>query len=135
MFDKVLGPVTAAALSRGQLILALAMSATLVLGSLVAAGEKKEEKKSGTVAGVVTAKDKNWLEVKADGEEKARRYTPKWIGGMPAQGGGLDKKILQAIAEIKVGSRVRLEWEFDERPRVVKLDMLKSPNGKDEPKK
>ena len=33
--------------------------------------------------------------------------------------------MLKTIREIKVGSRVRLEWEFEERPRVVKVDVLK----------
>jgi hypothetical protein len=37
--------------------------------------EKKEEKKSGTIVGELTAKE-DYIEVKADGEEKARRYVP-----------------------------------------------------------
>ncbi|MFL5339443.1 MAG: hypothetical protein ACJ8F7_04680 [Gemmataceae bacterium] len=111
----------------------LGVVAAALLGGVATADEKKDEKKGGTVAGLVTAKDKNWIELKADGEEKARRYVPKWVGGTPAQGGGPDKKILEAIAAVKVGSRVRLEWEFEERARVVKLDVLKAAE-KDETK-
>jgi hypothetical protein len=90
---------------------------------------KKNEKRSGTVVGTVTAKEKNWIEVKADGEEKARRYVPYWRGGAPNAGGGPDKEMVKQIAAVKVGSRVRLEWEFEERPRVVKLDVLKPAAG------
>jgi hypothetical protein len=97
------------------------------------ADDKKNEepdKKSGTVTGMLTAKDKNWIEVKADGEEKARRYTPRWVGGKPADGGGLDKKMLQTFTDLKIGSRVRLEWEFEERARAVKVEVLKAPEKK-----
>ena len=53
--------------------------------------KKKEETRKGTVTGLVTARGDNWIEVKADGEEKGRRYVPHWKGGLPANGGGLDK--------------------------------------------
>jgi hypothetical protein len=96
--------------------------------------EKKEEKKSGTVAGMLMAKGDNWIEVKADGEEKARKYTPQWLGANLQQGAGLDKKMLEVIKGLKVGSRVRLEWEFDERARVVKVEVLKAPDSKEAPK-
>lgn len=89
--------------------------------------EKKEEKKSGTIVGELTAKGKGYIEVKADGEEKARRYVPRWVGGLPKDGGGFDKETVKTIGELKVGSRVKLEWEFEERPRVVKVTVLKAP--------
>ncbi len=106
-----------------------ALALALLCVSAASADDKKEkpEKKSGTVTGEVTAKDKNWIEVKADGEEKARRYTPYWRGGNPNQGGGLDKEMLKVFADVKVGSRVRLEWEYDERPRAVKVEVLDKP--------
>src|SRR5262245_49002952 len=87
--------------------------------------DRKEDKRGGTVVGVVVKKDKNFIEVKAAGEEKARRYVPRWVGGAPAAGGGFDKKMLEAIEKVKVGNRVKIEWEFEERPRVIKLDILK----------
>lgn len=88
--------------------------------------EKKEEKK-GTVTGILTAKDDNgkWIEVKADGEEKARKYVPHWKGGQPKDGGGLDKEVVAKIRETAVESRVRIEWEHVERYRVVKIELLK----------
>jgi hypothetical protein len=87
---------------------------------------KKEEKgKKGTVVGMLTAKGDNWLEVKADGEVKARRYVPHWRGGAPKDGGGPDKKTLATIRKLKVGSRLRLEWTFEERARIEKVEVLK----------
>jgi hypothetical protein len=116
--------------SDGQVWLAALILCGVASSSLTAGEPKKEpEKRSGTVVGVVTKKEANFIEVKAAGEEQARRYVPRWVGGAPAQGGGPDKKMLQTIAKVKVGSRVRLEWEFEERPRVVKLEVLQAPAG------
>lgn len=103
------------------------------LGSIAQEKEKKQEakNKSGTVIGILVAKDKNSIEVKAAGEEKGRRYVPHWIGGMPAQGGGLDKKMLKIFAELQVGSRVEVKWEFEERLRAVEVKVLKAAEKKD----
>jgi hypothetical protein len=81
----------------------------------------RDEGKKGTVTGVVTAKGDNWIEVKADGEEKARRYTPYY---RPADK-GFDKEVVAKIKETPLKARVRLEWSFLERPRVEKIDVLK----------
>jgi hypothetical protein len=111
----------------------------LTLGALgfsltAAAQDKKEETRKGTVTGIVTGKGDNWIEVKADGEEKARRYVPHWRGGLPKDGGGPDKDMVAKIKEVPVKSRVRLEWVFEERPRVEKIEVLKKPDGTDAPK-
>jgi hypothetical protein len=111
---------------RGVRNLAIALTVLLACAWVARA----DDKKSGTVTGIVIAKDKNWIEVKADGEEKGRRYVPRWIGGKPADGGGLDRKMLKTIADLKIGSRVRLEWEFEERARAVKIELLRAPKDK-----
>ncbi len=117
-------------LSRRRIALfLLTLLALAAFGRALADDQKKDEKKSGTVTGVVTAKEKNSIEVKADGEEKARRYVPHWRGGNPNEGGGPDKKMVEEIGNVKIGSRVRLEWEFEERPRVVKIEVLRAPAG------
>ncbi len=113
------------------------LSVALLLGcsvaGLSAADEKKEDKKaegkSGSVTGVVAAKDKDgkWIEVKADGEEKARRYVPTWVGGTPKDGGGPDKEMVREIGKVPVGARIKLDWKFEERPRVIKIEVLKLP--------
>jgi hypothetical protein len=92
---------------------------------LASADEKKPEKKGGTVIGVIKAKEAAAIEVLADGEEKPRRYVPHWRGGLPAQGGGPDKTMVAKIKELKIGDRIRLEWEFEERARVIKIEVLK----------
>ncbi len=91
------------------------------------ADKKPPQPRSGTVIGTLTAKGDNYIEVKADGEEKARRYVPHWVGGAPAQGGGPDKKMLAIIRGLKVGSRLKVQWEFEERARVVKVEVVKEP--------
>lgn len=112
------------------------LMSVVLLGTLVIAGAhaqdiKKGEKegksvlRKGEVTGVVTAKGDNWIEVKADGEEKSRKYVPHWRGGNPAQGGGLDKAMLAELKKIPVKSRVRMDWTFEERPRVEKIEVLK----------
>jgi hypothetical protein len=118
---------------------ALLTGVVLVLAGGAVAGDKDAKKegrarKTGTVVGELTAKGPNWIEVKADGEVKARRYVPHWRGGAPKDGGGPDKKTLAALRKLKVGSRVRLEWTFEERPRIDKIEVLKAPAEKDKKK-
>ncbi len=107
--------------------------AALVLLPTASAQDKKEEKKeahkSGKVVGILVAKDKNFIEVKADGEERGRRYVPQWVGGAPAAGGGPDKKMVKTFSELKVGSRVEVEWLFEERLRAVNVKVLKGPHA------
>jgi hypothetical protein len=105
---------------------ALTLAAVLIVQVGTKAGEpKKDGEKKGTVTGVVTAKGPNWIEVKADGEEKARRYVPHWRGGLPKDGGGPDKEMVAKLKEVPLKARVRLEWVFEERPRVEKIEVLK----------
>jgi hypothetical protein len=106
------------------------MSAILFASSAGLAQEKKKEKdpdegKRGTVTGVVVSKGDNFIEVKADGEEKARKYFLQWKGGQPKDGGGPDKEMGAKIKETPLKARVRLEWFFQERPRVEKIEVLK----------
>ena len=47
-----------------------------------------------TAEGVIEAKGRAWLRIRADGGETAR-YIPEWIGGMPADGGGPQAVLLR----------------------------------------
>src|SRR5215510_12207844 len=109
-------------------------SIVAVTGRAGAEDPKKDGEKKGTVTGVVIAKGENWIEVKADGEEKARRYVPHWRGGAPKDGGGLDKEMVETFKTLKTGSRVRVEWVFEERARVEKVEVLKAPKEKKDEK-
>jgi hypothetical protein len=91
---------------------------------------KKDEPRKGSVTGVVSAKGENWIEVKADGEEKGRRYVPHWKGGLPKDGGGPDKEMVAKIKDTPLNARVKIDWEFEERARVVKIEILKKPDEK-----
>jgi hypothetical protein len=100
------------------------------------AQEKKpknpEEGKKGTTVDTLVKKGDNFIEVKADGEEKARRFVPQWVGGLPAKGGGPDKEILKIYRELTVGSRIEVDWVFEERLRSLKIKVLKAaPEKKD----
>ena len=123
--DTDRGELTVSHLFRLAGILALAL--TVAAAGRAEDPKKKDadEAKKGTVTGVVTAKGENWIEVKADGEEKPRRYVPHWRGGNPKDGGGPDKDMVAKIKEVPLKARVRLEWSFQERPRVEKIEVLK----------
>ena len=92
--------------------------------------DQGEETRRGTVTGIVTAKGDNWIEVQADGEEKARRYVPHWRGGLPKDGGGPDKEMIAEIKKVPLNSRVELKWVFEERPRVEAIKILKKGDEK-----
>jgi hypothetical protein len=112
--------------TRLRALLGLVLVAGIGAVSQSSAAEDKKaddrKEKTGSVAGVVTAKEKDdkWIEVKADGEEKPRRYVPQWINGP-------DKEIIKEIGKVPVGARIKLDWKFDERARVVKIEVLKLP--------
>ena len=78
------------------------------------------EEKEGTTTGVLTAKGENWIEVTPEGGA-AQRYMPRWVGGAPNQGGGFDKDILRAFAELTVGQKVTVKWKYDERLRALEV--------------
>jgi|GEM_PF-3159572 len=99
---------------------AIALCALLGSVSLKAADE-------GSVTGVVAGKGETWLSVKSEGQEEATMYMPHWRGGLPADGGGLDKEMLALIKSTSVGSKVKLNFKNDERPRVVGLETLAAP--------
>ena len=114
-----------------RLLPRLLVVALIGLGSAPAgwADDAKGETRKGTVTGVVTAKGDAWIEVKADGEEKARRYVPHWRGGAPKDGGGPDKGMVAEIKKVPLNGRVKLDWVFEERPRVEKIEVLAKPGG------
>lgn len=106
----------------------------LQAGAGLAQDKKKaknpEEGKKGTLVGLLVNKGENFIEVKGDGEEKARKFVPEWKGGAPAQGGGLDKATLKTFRALKVGSRVEVNWLFEERLRALGVKVLKLPDNK-----
>jgi len=86
--------------------------------------------KNGVIEGILVARDKNSITVQPDGTKESKKFTPHWRGGLPKDGGGLDKKMLQKIRKLIPSNRVRVKWEFEERPRVVEVETLKPKSKK-----
>lgn len=80
----------------------------------------KPEKTEGSTTGVVTAKGEKWIDIKSE-TGVTERYTPRWIGGNPQDGGGFDKAMLETIKATAVGAKVKVEWKYDERLRVLAI--------------
>ena len=79
----------------------------------------------GTVEGLVVAKsDNEWIEIKP-AEGTMRRYVPRWLGGPPNQGGGLDQEAKDLIRQAEIGSTVQAKWIWDERIRLVSLRKIR----------
>lgn len=79
--------------------------------------------RKGTFIGEVVEKGENWFRATGEGGV-TMRFMPRWIGGMPADGGGLEKPILEAIGRLRVGQKVRVEWEWEERHRAVNIRVV-----------
>jgi hypothetical protein len=74
----------------------------------------------GSVVGTVVNKGKAWVEVRSD-SGKTTRYIPRWVGGMPAQGGGPEARIADAIARLNVGDRVAVQWLVNDHVRIQEI--------------
>jgi hypothetical protein len=78
---------------------------------------------SGVATGTVTDIGRTWIEVRPD-DAPPDRYTPRWIGGMPSDGGGLEKEMLRQFAGLRVGDRVRVRWTYEHRRRALAVEVL-----------
>lgn len=106
-----------------SLVIGLALVG-LLCGAVAVYAEDAPSPTKGTVTGILVAKGANWIEVKADGEKEAHRYLPFWRGGLPKDGGGYDATMLATIKKLVVPNRVKLEWELQEHPRIVSIEMV-----------
>ena len=87
----------------------------------------QEKRRTGTLSGVVIDKGDSkdgrngWVEVKADGEEKGRRY---WPVGDPKVGGP-NREILAAMRKVEKGTRVRMEWvDAGDGKDITKFELM-----------
>jgi hypothetical protein len=119
------------AIMKKMLLVLFAFALVYLAGALPFADAQapaQEKRRTGTLSGVVTDKGESkdgrngWVEVKADGEEKGRKYWPV----AAVKGGGPDRDILKAIREVAVGARVRLEWvDAGDGKDISKFEVLK----------
>ena len=104
----------------------------LILPLLAAFGlalTSNAREKSGVAEGILVSKDKNSISVLVDGSEEPMRFTPHWRGGNPKDGGRLHRKMVEELKELIVSNRVRVKWEYEERHRVVDVEVL-TPKSK-----
>jgi hypothetical protein len=91
-----------------------------------------EQPRSGVAEGILTGKGEGFILVRADGERESTRLLPRWIGGTPKQGGGIDKQMLLIFQQLVVGSRLKVAWIYDEHYRAVKIQVLQPPGQDNE---
>lgn len=77
--------------------------------------------KQGTAVGQVTGKREAAIEVKETGKDTAELYMAQWKGGLPKDGGSLDRDIMKQIMKVKVGDWVKIDWVWDHRRRITKM--------------
>lgn len=108
------------------LALALPLSLTAAEGEGKGHEPKKEAHDAmkagtkGTSAGTIVSLEKGKLVLKT--EEGNLLFMAHWKGGMPKDGGGLDKEMLATLEKFKVGDQVKIAWVWEERRRIEKID-------------
>ncbi|HUT88566.1 MAG TPA: hypothetical protein VMY37_03665 [Thermoguttaceae bacterium] len=78
----------------------------------------------GTAVGTVVEKGKAFVVIRSDSGTSAR-YIPRWIGGHPRDGGGPEKRIVEAISRLRPGDRVTVKWYVNDHVRIE--DIQASP--------
>ena len=78
---------------------------------------------SGKLTGTVVKVEKVFITVEAE-DGTRHRLMPRWVGGMPRDGGGHDREVLEQIHAVKQGQRVRLSWVIEEGKRVTGVKTL-----------
>ncbi len=85
--------------------------------------------KTGVVTGEIVDKGEHWIDVKADGDTAVERYSPRWVGGSPKEGGALEKDMVRKLGDLKVGEKVKINWTYDDRKCATQVDPA-GPAGK-----
>ncbi|HBC89483.1 MAG TPA: hypothetical protein DCZ94_21305 [Lentisphaeria bacterium] len=83
-------------------------------------GMKKGDK--GTITGQITKIEGGKVSIKD--AEKEMTVAAKWIGGAKKDGGGYDKDTMAKIEKLKVGDKVKVEWWFNEMPKIVSIEKV-----------
>ncbi len=109
--------------------------------------------RTGIVTGNVTGKGEGWLEVQDENvgkEASIERYSPFWTalngatenaekeGGDKKEGtikANYDPTVSENMKAARIGERVRLEWVWSDRKRVVRLELSPAATTQAEPEK
>ncbi len=73
----------------------------------------------GVTEGNIVSNEKGKLILKT--KEGNIIFMAHWRGGMPKDGGGLDKAMLETLSKFKVGDQVKINWVWEERRRVEQI--------------
>ncbi len=95
------------------------------------AGESRRVE-SGVIQATVVEKGEDWIVLRAEGQREGVRYVPQWSGGLPKDGGGLDRRMLGAIRETPVGSVIKAKVGHDERPRILAIQIVRRPEAREQ---
>ncbi len=83
--------------------------------------EAQPAQTAGWIKGTVVRVDPKGMLILKDETGVEHRLVPHWRGGMPKEGGGFDKAMVECIAKLQPGQAVKARWEWEERPRLAEL--------------
>ena len=83
--------------------------------------ENYQGPRNGVMSGTVQQSDEPHRLIVTDKAGETRHFFPRWIGGMPADGGGFDKAMMSKLAKLKAGDEVEVKWILQERFRVIEV--------------
>jgi hypothetical protein len=99
--------------------LKLLFLALLIGGAwLTGASANDGNAQSGVAQGVLVDKGQGWIAVSVENKEQGARaqtvrLSPVWIGGLPKNGGGPDKRMLLIFEQLKIGDNLKFAWLRD----------------------
>lgn len=109
---------------RTNRLIAMIMATAMFTAAAVAHAADYKEGDKGSFVGTVAEKAANWVRVKND--SASEQFMPKWIGGLPKDGGGFDKDMVAKIKDLKMGDKVEVTWEFSEHLRAVEIKVTEA---------
>lgn len=98
-----------------------ALTGVLAAGLVSAEPEPQPKETKGTITGKLVKKNGSVITVK-DGRGEEMKLMPHWRGGMPKDGGGFDKSMVQRLEKFDVGDNVTVRWSFSEHYRIEAID-------------
>jgi hypothetical protein len=97
------------------------LAATLGAGLAAAKPEPPPKETKGTITGKLIKKNGAIITVKDD-QGKEMKLMPHWRGGLPKDGGGFDKGMVQRLEKFDEGDHVTVRWSFTEHHRIEAID-------------
>jgi RNA polymerase sigma-70 factor (ECF subfamily) len=78
---------------------------------------------TGVSEGVIVSSEKGKLVLHT--KDGNLLFMPRWHGGAPKDGGGLDQEVLARLTKFAVGDHVRIAWTWEERRRIDTISPAK----------